>query len=515
MQKNFPMFDESAEESALAPQVRTLEHFYTQAELPAQLTWADLQSRQTQAQMNLHPFQRLLWRWKRPAASLSGHTTADTNPSASVTNGWRPTLPAPGKDLDHTTGGLPRFLSGLASLAVVLVIVLLAVALFANRPRPLTPGSGNTPQALPPGPFSWLYDIAMVSPTEGWAVGATSVCTGTASSQSCTSGVPLMMHYHNHQWSRVALPFTSTDGHNATLNSIQMLSATDGWASGPGHLLHYDGQSWKLASSPEQLNLEFFQMFSDTDGWAIGQGSQHQAADIMHYDGKTWTAQPLPAGLGLGPSILAAGSDLSMISPTEGWAVYTILQAPPTSTDTHWPGKSFILHYTDGAWTVQASIKGDTDLGAISMTSAADGWAVGQITPPASPNTPRALLLHYTRGNWVQVDSNATDSGDWVSMTSATDGWMVGGQNNQTLLHYNGVQWLPIAFSPAVQSALGRTYVISRLHMTSATEGWAVGAVDKHSATEPTPADGIQSFDEHTHLLILYYHNGAWSIASQ
>jgi hypothetical protein len=503
MKKPTPMFDGDGD-ATLDPQIHTLEQLYSRAELPASLSWEAFQARVAQARTDL-PLASL------PQEEEGPHTQSD-GPSMPPMNNW--SYPVPTEHGSRVIARLPRFLSGLPSLAAVLLIMVLTVALFASHARLVGPGASG------PGSSSWsswssLLDIAMVSPTDGWAVGETSLCTGTASNNQCSSGYPLMLHYQQGRWVNVALPFTKTGPHSAMLNSIQMLSATDGWASGPGHLLHYDGHSWKLVASPAQIGLEFLQMFSDTDGWAIGSTDiAGEKADIMHFDGKTWTAQPLPAGLGIGPSTTAVNANLAMTSPTQGWAVYTVSQAPPSSDNPYEPSKTFILHYTGGVWTVQKSIQGDATLESISMSSATDGWAVGQITDPSLPNTQHALLMHYTRGDWVQIDNTIPENAYWVSMVSATDGWMIGGQGSLTLLHYTGTQWVPVAFSPEVQQALGQTFSLSRLHMTSATEGWAVGAVDHHPANEPTPSDGITFFDENTHPLILHYQAGIWSIAS-
>ncbi len=404
-----------------------------------------------------------------------------------------------------------RLLSGLASLAAVLVIALLAGALFASRAqlvnRPVQPAVQPTPQIAQLGPYSHLFDISMVSPTEGWAVGEASSCVKPSDPHPCVTGYPLMLHYKNGRWSRVAVPFTKTTARNDVLNEIEMLSATDGWASSTqGRLLHYDGNAWKLVAGPPQTNLLYFRFFSDTDGWAIGSGTERPTANIMHYNGKTWTAQPLPAGLGLGPSTYQVESTLAMISPTEGWATYTVFQEPQSTPKPQWPSKASILHYANGVWTVQKSIPGNAVLESISMTSATDGWAVGLLD--AASDSPPALLFHYTQGRWVQVDNNLPSAG-WVSVVSATDGWMTVG-DLQTLAHYNGSQWVPVAFSPAVKRALG-DYVISRLYMTSTTEGWAVGRANYREVNPPTLN---RPGEEGANALILHFHNGVWSIVN-
>ena len=83
-------------------------------------------------------------------------------------------------------------------------------------------------QARFPGPvdtFTGFNGIAMVSASEGWAVG--------------TGG--LIVHYSHGVWTRVASPTSQA------LLSVAMVSAAEGWAVGDhGTILHYVGGAWSL-----------------------------------------------------------------------------------------------------------------------------------------------------------------------------------------------------------------------------------------------------------------------------
>ena len=71
--------------------------------------------------------------------------------------------------------------------------------------------------------FTSFNSIAMVSASEGWAVG--------------TGG--LIVRYAQEVWTRVASPT------NQTLQSIAMVSAAEGWAVGDrGTILRYAGGTW-------------------------------------------------------------------------------------------------------------------------------------------------------------------------------------------------------------------------------------------------------------------------------
>jgi photosystem II stability/assembly factor-like uncharacterized protein len=71
---------------------------------------------------------------------------------------------------------------------------------------------------------TWLYSVAMVSASEGWAVGV----YGT------------ILHYTDDAWQAVS-SLTSTQ-----LYSVAMISASEGWAVGEnGTILHYDRFVWR------------------------------------------------------------------------------------------------------------------------------------------------------------------------------------------------------------------------------------------------------------------------------
>jgi len=418
-------------------------------------------------------------------------------------------LPSPGSAPPHRPGRGRPVLSGLASLAAVLVIALFAVTLFAHHLGPLGP-TATKPAGAPAIYESTLGGLAMVSPDEGWAVGGTS----TQNALDPGSVKVVLMHYRHGAWSSVDVPL---DGY---LTSISMDSSTDGWAVGqtPGQgqtqptplLLHYDGQTWKQVTIPAKYGQpQQVQMLSATDGWMVGQGFAQSGAvlsDLWHYDGQTWTAQPLPAELSAAfPSQPLVVSHISMISSTEGWAI--------GGTTSRVPMTSFILQYTGGSWIVQRLLTG-VDVLSLSMSSATDGWIAAIQAPltnmPSAANPDRPLLLHYTGGQWVDATTSITDASklgrvETVWMRSATDGWMTAqkqdSQGIQTLLHFNGTQWTEASLPTLPNSS---PLSIRSITMLSATEGWAVGDHELKNApgyvTRVTP-------------VILHYSSGRWSVA--
>ncbi len=434
-----------------------------------------------------------------------------------------PVTPTPIHTLPREPRRPLRVLSGLASLAAVLVIVILAASLFYSRAHPQQTGAPSD-LTIAPGTESELLDVAMVSATEGWAVGYSATLAevhqsnGTSTTFTVSSQeTALMMHYLHGKWSSVHLSISGS----SRLTSISMLSATDGWAIGyqdvgsQSLLLHYDGHSWKQVldtNAPGVYGPHRLYMLSDTDGWAISYSA-------WHYDGHSWTAQPIPASLENGTHNTVVIQDISMTSSTDGWAV-GFLQDMTTSVQVP---DAVILRYSGGQWTVASTIKG-AELKEVAMTSPDEGWAVGRHDFATNPsgdvidNTP--LLLHYSHGTWSEVPNplDAADSQhlafEHISMLSDLDGWILIGTGvnfrKSATLSYDGAAWqvtrLPIKGLNTDEAE------INSISMTSSRDGWAVGSVTSTKIKNTTPtSEGSVALPTVVPLL-LHYQNNAWTV---
>jgi hypothetical protein len=422
--------------------------------------------------------------------------------------------------------GRPRhFLSGLASLAAVLVIIIISVVLFTGH----APHTGSTSGLSWTATQPQLSDIAMVSPTEGWAIGGTTTCYVSDanlethySNADCSHVDALLMHYQQGVWSQVTLSIPGQ------LESISMDSATDGWAVGvtvtkgiESILLHYDGQSWQKVPNSLNMDLMRVQMLSADDGWAIGDGGDGPGTSLLHYDGQSWTVQPWPAIPGIESKFGINITDLEMLSPTEGWAAGCFYPFDADGTKQ----EALILHYTGGQWMVSGTFEHGC-LDSITILSPTDGWAVGLQTMPtqvldangtpqvgSTPVSPidaqKPLALHYTDGVWQPVDvsfGNVQGGARQVFMPSATNGWMVS-SGEAALLHYQGRTWQSVHL-PSVKNMV---LYLNHLDMTSAAEGWAVGLQEatRGCMVAPPPDGGVEVCS--TPLLLHYQHN-AWTI---
>ncbi len=221
-----------------------------------------------------------------------------------------------------------------------------------------------------------------------------------------------------------------------------------------------------LVDLPVNSTLDGISMDSPTDGWAVGtvfnapngMGGVKNAL-LAHYDGTSWTTSPDSASFKKGMLI-----SVSMVSANEGWAV--------GSVDGN-PVRGLLLHYTGGHWQeVDISHTGFAGGGKLQMVSANEGWLyapVGGKTSDGQMNPEhKTLVIHYHNGTWQLFSSLP----GWavVSMLSTSDGWALVQLDQMTTLiqRYQDGKWI-------IMGKVGRA---SLLTMVSPTEGWMAGTYD-------------------------------------
>ena len=179
-------------------------------------------------------------------------------------------------------------------------------------------------------PNASLHGVAMVSATEGWAVGsADQVVTypGLPNAippippSTATTQTPLLLHYHNGQWQAAPSPQMSADFTQGTLTQVAMSSPSEGWAL-------------------EKTNSSF----------VYDAGSASVSDTLLHYVNGQWTQVDFPRVSGRDAAYLQA---LTVTQSGEAWAVgWTWM---PVQFNTRGPSNEFILHYQGGKWSVVAS----------------------------------------------------------------------------------------------------------------------------------------------------------------
>ena len=378
-------------------------------------------------------------------------------------------------------------------------------------------GQGSVAPSCP-SPTGCLWPVGgpvtiTATPSAGWQFSSWSTQIG----QSCSAALCTFIMPDNPVTLKAT--FISTPS-SAPLNSVYMLSSSEGWAVGDPLILHYDGSAWNTVpapnfpdfpSQPSAYNLTSVSFgplnnpISKSDGWAVGYngtvsgpacgGVAATCSVAVHWDGIGWRAQT--AGL----STVNAGPlwSVSMVSPTDVWAVGQNsagqgvfwhwtgvpglgggwnLPQPPVSGPVYsvfmvsaiegWAVGSggAIYHYAAGSWNIVQSPVASS-LRAVFMISGTEGWAVGD----------GGVVVHYASGTWSGPVSPATTANNLVSvfMVSAGEGWAFGLQG--TILHYSGGVWarLPSNLVPtSPTSALG----FHAAYFNAARDGWVVGDVD-------------------------------------
>ena len=221
-----------------------------------------------------------------------------------------------------------------------------------------------------------IYDIEMLSPTSGWAVGE--------------SGK--IFNYDGVNWTQ----FVDLGG--SDIQSIDMVSASDGWAVGnSGKIYRYNGTTWSQFVDTGSHTFYALDMVSASDGWALGSSSL-----IYHYNGVSWSEFD-----DLGGNTFYG---VDMVSANDGWAVGS-------------SGKFY--HYDGASWTEVIDLSSN-NIAAVDMVSASEGWAVGG----------NGRIFVYDGVAWVeQADvGQGNEKLNTVYMLDSADGWI--GGNGGTALHF-------------------------------------------------------------------------------
>jgi hypothetical protein len=297
-----------------------------------------------------------------------------------------------------------------------------------------------------------LQSVAMLSASDGWAVGY----QGTYPNGNLQGSV--ILRRQGNSWNE-----WGSDASGPALYSAAAVSASDGWAVGSNSsngsaIKRWNGSAWESVANPGGQILRSVAMVSANNGWAVGAGGNciqgsHLQGTIMRWDGNSWSA------ISLTDNVLYS---VAMVSANDGWAVGYYCYAYWNGGIPQWDSDSLILRWNGNSWNAVGSPTFYALL-SVDMASATDGWAVGS----------RGVMQHWNGSGWIW-EANATQCDLMsVAMVSPTDGWAVGGggancpSQPSVILHWNGTAWNEIT-SPVSQK-------LNSVAMISAEEGWAVG----------------------------------------
>ena len=187
-------------------------------------------------------------------------------------------------------------------------------------------------------PGFWPQAMSMISPEEGWIGG----------------NHGQLLHRKAGRWQLEKLPGEASYLKGRNIFALKMLSSEEGWAAGRwGLVAHWHQGSWQIVSVPPTLAGESFLALDVTqqDGslWIAG---GHGV--IACYDGRNWSHIARPTAFDL--------QSIDMVSPSDGWAM---------------GGGGAFLRYDGTHWSQQTTPVPDPIFQDIVMTSANEGWLVG------------------------------------------------------------------------------------------------------------------------------------------
>lgn len=277
------------------------------------------------------------------------------------------------------------------------------------------------------------------------------------------------------RWER----FPSPTANN--LYGLTIVSPTNGWAVGDGGtILHWDGTSWQLVSSPTANLLACVTMTpgeAERDGWIGG-----DLGTLLHWDGSSWLI--FDSGWGenhIFNSCSTAGNVLWFAAPRGGklgaWDGVNFLdiQYDTASSAYNQPGfyvnnvrmqadnlgwavGSFglIMRWDGTKWSLLPGAEPESELYSIVMIPGEqEGWIVGA----------GGLLLRWNGSAWSMEPALTDNSIFDISFSTSADGWAVG--ENGVTLYWDGGRWSERR-SPVTSN-------LNAVFMLSPEDGWAVG----------------------------------------
>lgn len=248
-------------------------------------------------------------------------------------------------------------------------------------------------------------------------------------------------------------------------------------------------------------------MVSPTEGWALAQvtktpaGSSHDAVTFYHFQNGTWTPVSLTLSQQAAGLLRNGGSGgfngaISMDSATDGWALARNFNV-----------NAVLFHFSNGKWQEVEHTPPSPNLAGIQATSAHSVWV---FTDPYSSAS--AEIYHFDGTTWTQQTINASLSAHArilsFQMSSDSLGWAVVsasgdfGNPEYTVIQYAGANiWN--AHSVINAGSLGE---ISGLAMVSPEEGWAIGSRAINGPSSVTAGRPVPQ-------VIYHYTHGKWQSA--
>jgi len=426
----------------------------------------------------------------------------------------------------------------LTSVAIVVFIAIMSVALFRGithqtQGKSVAPTVSVSAVACVRTNFQDLFThiqlnkLSMVSPTEGWAVGAVVGSVGQYTQGS-------IWHLKGCQWQEYHTSFSLA---NSDLTNIAMLSADDGWISGtlfkdPQHLdpanihqalvfLRFSQGQWQQVNIPaaESMNSGTLNPVSADEAWILGDTFARPATgglavccgQLLHQQQGVWSKVALPQNLAQREFVAlgtVGSNDIWFFADDANAA--TLLDLTPRNQE-----PTQLVHYHNGTWDIVLQPK-NIAIMSIQMLSATDGWATGFSTDVGNPLHENPIVLHFDGKQWQNVTINNPPESGYenqvlrsIGMLPNGDGWITGDAANSDRIATNPLFYhchagqcrrstisFPIYLAGATTISEGSAVVT----MVSPKDGWAI----------VTGNTSVSTVDVHT--FIFHYDGTSWQL---
>ncbi|HMA38254.1 MAG TPA: S-layer homology domain-containing protein [Chloroflexia bacterium] len=297
-----------------------------------------------------------------------------------------------------------------------------------------------------------LFGVQMLSPAEGYAVGAIGNTTGVIARWDGLAWTPVLT---------TALP----------VRGVAMTGSGEGWAVGGdgayGEIWQAVGGVWTQVPSPTQYPLYNVAFDSPGHGWAIGATSSSNNARrvLLEYVSGAWV-------------------DRSSSVSSQVGALYGIALAPGGQTGfivgrTYLLAGDALLRLANGSWTLDPPTSGDVPY-AVALDSGNTAWSVG--------NAPQAR--HYDGNTWqvvpLPIGNTYPLGSSWLgglALVPGSGGWAVGGSG--TILRYSAPAPTPSATPTASATATNAPTATTTNSPTSTPTSVPTNAVTPAPSSTP------------------------------
>ena len=316
-------------------------------------------------------------------------------------------------------------------------------------------------------------------------------------------------------WNAITSP--NPGNYNNSLYAVTTDSDGDVWAVGPGALIErWNGTSWQVMPTGNVTGtLEGVTMVSPTDGWAVGYtGAPDVMPRSMHWNGTSWSVVPMPDV----NAYLVRLHDVAAVSATDVWAVGWIVP------DGQVYSRELVMRWNGTAWSVVPTIGGApeilaTALYSVDVIAPNDVWAVGIVEEAGKKRT---LTMHWNGAVWARVASpnvgNEDNILESVSAVGTDSVWAVGHYYDPAIsfdrtlaMRWNGTQWSIVSTPDPAPGRPGAGSGNPNQDNPQSNFGTLLYGVDAVSETEVWAVGHIQPGWPNNRTMILRWNGTSWT----